>query len=65
MNEYVLKKTSYDIKFAEKGLDNSTILSSYDNPEKDDEFITYHNDKEKFEKTQLKIIQIHPFTLVQ
>jgi len=59
LNEYVLEKTGYDIKFVEKELDTSIDLSIYENPKNDIESsITYYKDKEEFEKTHLKII--HP-----
>ena len=59
INEYVLEKTGYDIKFVEKELDTSIDLSIYENPKNDIEAsITYYKDKEEFEKTHLKII--HP-----
>lgn len=59
LNEYVLEKTGYDIKFIEKELDFSIDLSGYESPNNDIESsITYYKDKEEFEKTHLKIV--HP-----
>jgi hypothetical protein len=64
LNEYVLEKTGYDIKFVEKELDTSIDLSIYENPKNDIESsITYYKDKEEFEKKTLKL-SIHQFILV-
>jgi len=60
LSDYVFEKTNYRMKFNEKPLDNSIDLSIYNDDDKTDleKTITYHKDKEEFEKTHLKII--HP-----
>ena len=56
LNEYIFKKTSYNINFVEKSLNNKIDLEGYIEPLYDEPpEITYFKDKEKFEKTHLKI----------
>jgi len=59
LQEYVKEHTKYDIVFVEKSMINTIDLSIYpDKVDCDEVVVSYYKDKEKFEKTHLKII--HP-----
>ena len=59
LSKYIKEKTSYDMEFVEKTMENSIDLSKYPDPVDDNRVeVSYYKDKEDFEKTHLKIT--HP-----